>query len=148
MELSTFGAVLRFALDLESQLAQFYTKAAGTATRESLRADLADLAAAGERSGRRLEQVRRQQVNEMLLEPIHGIDASAYRVEPALPTDDATLLAAALHNERVAERFYQDMASLLSIPEVVRSLSRMADAHAQNRQRLSSLGVIHHAQGA
>jgi len=138
MELNTFGAVLRFALDLESRLAAFHRDAAQAMGDASARGVLVELAEAGEQNTRTLERVRRQQVNEMLLEPIHDVDAAQYEPDLASPAGEDGLLAAARRAESTAERFYHDMARLLSIPEVARSFSRMAEAHARNRQKLSA----------
>jgi rubrerythrin len=138
MELTTFGAVLKFALDLESRLTQFYAEAAGAADAQSLKGVLNELAAAGETNARKLEQVRRQQVNEMLLEPIDNANATSYEPDLTPPESDSGRLAAARSAESAAERFYHDMARLLSIPEVVRSFARIAEMHAQSRRKLSS----------
>jgi rubrerythrin len=138
MELNTFGAVLRFALELESRLATFYGDAAQTIGDVSARRVLTELAEAGEQNTRKLEQVRRQQVNEMLLEPIHDVDAAQYEPDLGPRAGEDAVLAAARRAESTAERFYHDMARLLSIPEVARSFARMAEAHARNRQKLSA----------
>jgi rubrerythrin len=138
MELNTFGAVLRFALELESRLATFYGDAAQTTGDAPARGVLVELAEAGEQNARKLERVRRQQVNEMLLEPIHDVDSAQYEPDLAPHAGEEAALDAARRAEGTAERFYHDMARLLSIPEVARSFSRMAEAHARNRQKLSA----------
>ncbi len=78
MELTTFGAALKFALDQEAALAGFCAEAAA-ASEEPLRGILRELAASGDVNRRKLEQVRRQQVNEMLLEAIQGLDTEDYQ---------------------------------------------------------------------
>jgi hypothetical protein len=137
MELNTFGSILRFALGLESRLAAFYGDAAQTGGETSAGRALAELAEAGRQNGQKLERVRRQQVNEMLLEPIRDVDAAKYEPDLTSHAGDEAALAAARNAEGTAEAFYRDMAGLLSIPEVARSFARMAETHARNRQKLS-----------
>src|SRR5574340_796544 len=125
MELTTFGAVLKFALEQEAALAGLYAAAA-----EAGRELPAELAANGERNRKRLELIRRQQVNEMLLEAVQGLDTEDYRLDAG----DAARLEAA---EATLERFYREAAARLSLPEVVRSFGRLAEEHAQTRARLA-----------
>jgi hypothetical protein len=132
MELITFGAVLKFALDQEAALAGFCAGAA-TASAEPLRGVLADLAARGDANRRKLEQIRRQQVNEMLLEAIQGLNAADY--QPDLSAGDARTAAAGA--ETKLECFYRDAAARLSLPEAGRSFRRLADGHAQALARLT-----------
>jgi rubrerythrin len=138
MELNTFGALLKFALELEEAAARFYEGAANAARDEALRNALAARAESAKKNTQRLERVRREQVNEMLLESIEGLRESDYRAggdaSPGAGDDDLTASAAAL--EAACERFYRDAAERLSIPEVVRSFRRLADAHARNRAEL------------
>ena len=75
MELSKFGAILGFAIDLEGRAAEFYEAAAGVAPSP----ELTHAAAAASKRLSRLERMRRELVNEMLLEPIAGFEP------PALP---------------------------------------------------------------
>jgi rubrerythrin len=138
MELNTFGALLKFALELEEAAARFYEKAAKAARDEAPRSGLAARAESARKNRQRLERVRREQVNEMLLESIEGLRESDYRAggdaSAAAADDDLTASAAEL--EAACERFYRDAAERLSIPEVVRSFQGLADAHARNRAQL------------
>ena len=135
MELNTFGALLKFALGLEDAAARFYEEAAQAARDDALRSALAARAESTKRNRQRLERVRREQVNEMLLESIEGLREGDYRpaADPSA-LDDLTASAAEL--ESACERFYRDAAERLSIPEVVRSFQRLADAHARSRAQL------------
>ena len=135
MELNTFGALLKFALELEDGAARFYGEAAEAARDEALRGALAARAESTKRNRQRLERVRREQVNEMLLESIEGLRESDYR-PAADPSALGDLTASAAELESACERFYRDAAERLSIPEVVRSFQRLADAHARSRAQL------------
>jgi hypothetical protein len=85
MELATFGAVLTFAIDFEARLGALYT--ALGASIPAMAAEMAQGAAACARRGTLLERVRRENVTEMILEPIHGYDSNDY----VLPAPRAAL---------------------------------------------------------
>ncbi len=112
--LNTFGAILTYAIDLESRLAAYYT-ALGNADR-SAEAD-------GRRA--RLERVRRENVVEITLEPIEGLDESNY----ALNLDDQSP-AGQMAVEQTAVRFYADVAPKINVRQAQRALERCGKAHA------------------
>ena len=68
MELSKFGPILKFAIDLERRAAEFYEAAAAVEPSPQLEQS----AAATRQRLSRLELMRRELVNEILLEPIAG----------------------------------------------------------------------------
>lgn len=139
--MNTFGALLRFALELEERAAALYRQAARAARDARLKTALEGLAREGERHRQRLERERRENINEMLLESVHGMRADDYRLElqPSLEARDPELLQMARRSEEILERFYLDAASRLSVPEVARSLVRLAEAHKNHRVRLNEL---------
>ncbi len=141
MELNTFGALLKFALALEDAAVRFYEEGAEASQTEPLRGTLAALAQAGKRNRQRLERVRREHVNEMLLESVEGLKAGDYQVGAPVPSGacDGELRSSAVSLEAVAERFYREAADRLSIPEVVRSFLRLADGHARTGNQLKGV---------
>ena len=70
MELRKFGPILKFAIELERRAAEFYEGAAAVAPSPQL----TQSAAAARKRLSRLELMRRELVNEMLLEPIAGFE--------------------------------------------------------------------------
>lgn len=140
MDLNTFGALLRFALELEETAVRFYEEAAKAAQGETLRHSFAECAEAASKNQRTLERVRREQVNEMLLESIEGLRDGDYQVGAAASAGmgDGELTSSAAQLEAGMERFYRNAADRLSIPEVVRSFARLADGHARNRSQLGT----------
>ena len=135
MELSTFGGVLNFALELERKALEFYRRAVSTAQpqdpklEETLRTLLAD----SERALRRLERVRREHINEMLLEKITGLKEDDYQLslEPSEGLEH-DILASARRLEELAHRFYRDAAEQLNLPDVARIFSRLAAEKADH----------------
>lgn len=132
-ELSTFGAVLRFAIEWEGRAVAFYEQAAGSGGQ----ALFTELAQGSLRRLRRLEQARREGVAEMILEPIQGLDGDAYRVDLDVQ-DQAGLVQQARALEETAARFYTDAAEKLPIREVVRLFRQMAQENEQRRARLGT----------
>jgi rubrerythrin len=132
MELNTFGAILGFAIEWEKRAAAFYE--AGAQNR--LLSLFLELAQGARRRLRRLEQARQEGVAEMILEPIHGLDGEAYRLDFSPETEEAALLQQARRLEETAARFYQDAASRMPIREVARLLQGLAQENVKRRERL------------
>jgi hypothetical protein len=112
--LNTFGAILTFAINLETALRDYY-RAAGSADR------------ANEADKRRdtLERTRREHVLEITLEPIEGLDEADY----AFNFEDTS--AAGQHaNEQNAARFYGDVAPKINVRQAQRALERCGKQHA------------------
>ncbi len=130
MELTTFGAMLRFAIELEAGLQSLYARWQQSQIDPRLAAALAEASSQARRNLLSLERIRREQVNEMLLESVEGIESSDYTLEEAdRPASGAALQEA----EALAERFYRNAGRTISIPEVARSLHRLAELHARRK---------------
>ena len=108
-ELTNFGSLVRFAIALEDAAAAFCHGLV-----ETTGGDLAQLAAehAGQHKERRrtLERIRRN-VNEMILEPITGLDGRRYAIE-VRPVAGPADLAAGVRLEETAARFYSESAEV------------------------------------
>lgn len=137
MDLATFGAILSFAIDIEEQAAQFYEAAA------PLHDQFATLASACRKNGKQLERIRRENVAEMILEPITGFESDDYTPDLALPGDASPVDAAsqAAQVEMTFERFYEVAAEKLPIKEVSRRLEKLARQHRQSHADLTALAA-------
>lgn len=132
-ELTNFGSLIRFAIELESETAAFY----GTAARLLDAGPSARLALelAAQHEGRRdlLVRTRQQKLNEMVLEPITGLDGRRY-VFDATAGERAEAIPKALALEEVARRLYAEAsvvaASLLT--EAARTFRKLADENGRN----------------
>lgn len=111
--LNTFGAILSYAAEMEAQLGAYY---AGIG--ESERARAADKRRA------KLERARRENVVEITLEPIEGLDVADYALDLAdvSPQGQAAL-------EKVAARFYRDAAPKINVRAAQRALERCGKEH-------------------
>ncbi len=132
MELGTFGAILRFAVELEQRGAEFYEAAA----RGEVETLFRELAQGARKRVARLEQARREGVAEMILESITGLDGGAYAVALDPEADAATLRVQARTLEETAARFYRDAAAKLPIREVARLFQRLAQEHESGSERV------------
>ena len=113
--LNTFGAILTFAIELEARLRDYY-QAVGNSSR----------AADADKRRANLERVRRENVTEIKLEPIEGLDEANY----ALNLDD-TSLTGQQTIERTAARFYVEVAPKINVREAQRALERCGRQHEE-----------------
>lgn len=112
--LNTFGAILTFAIDLETRLGGYYA-----------RAGAADKASAAEKRRAKLERARREYVLEITLEAIDGLNEAHY----ALALDDLTPAGQAAA-ARTAARFYAEVAPHINVRDAQRILEKCGREHA------------------
>ena len=139
-ELTTFGSVLRFALELESAASAFYGSATDVLEKDGLEALARELSAQHANRHRLLERSR-QRVNEAVLEPIAGLDGSAFAFD-ATPAPADRVLAKALRLEEVAESFYRESGTVAKsvLVEASRTFRKLAEENARNAARLREIG--------
>ncbi|MEM3364982.1 MAG: hypothetical protein QXM93_01035, partial [Candidatus Methanomethyliaceae archaeon] len=80
MELGTFGAILKFANELESESLDFYKRLSET-TQGELKNLFSSLAEASRKNQQIIEKTRRMNVAEMILETITGFNSDTYAVD-------------------------------------------------------------------
>ncbi len=126
MPLTNFGAILNFAETLEKDDMGFYARAVGTLADGAHQALFEALAGEGKKNIALVQRTRRENVTEMILEPIQGLARGSYQVATnAMDTDDLVLAAIAL--EQRAYHYYSDAADKIrALPEVSRALKMLA----------------------
>jgi rubrerythrin len=142
MELATVGAVLAFAIKLEGRGAELYDQAASLATDSNSREAFLSLAEAKGKRRKLLERSRREFVNEMLLEPIEGLDGSDYLIDTDLRAemDSDAALRWAVGWEEVSRSLYVDAAQKIShLPQLARVFKKLGKESAGERLSLQSL---------
>jgi rubrerythrin len=143
MQLGTAGAVLSFAIKLEGQAAEFYDGVASLTEDSRAIEELLWLAEAKTKRKARVERSRREFVNEMLLEPIAGLDASDYLTGTKLTSDmdSHTALRLATELEENSQALYLDAAEKIShLPQLARVFKKLGQESADHKLRLESLG--------
>lgn len=141
MKLGTAGAVLAFAIELESKSAEFYQEVASLAKDHTDSELLSSLAEAKRERKKLLERSRREYVNEILLEPIDGLEGSQYLGQTGLSSenDPSAVEQVADELEANSRRFYLEAADLITLPQIARVLRKLAEGNAEHRLRLDSL---------
>ena len=134
MTLNTFGAILTFAIELEDAMQSFY-KAASAVGGESAELFGRYARKSGERK-QRLIGIRQENVTEMVLEPISGLNVEDYRPDAATPTDRASALLEAARLEQRTERFYTDAGPKINVSEPRRAFAKFAQENAKRLQEI------------
>lgn len=127
ISLNTFGSVLTFAVELEDALQKFYEAAS------SFGEPFEDYARKSAKRKQRLIATRQDNVTEIVLEPITGLDGNRYAVDSSAPADVAAAKAQASHNEAQAEQFYLDSGPKLNVTEARRLFAKLAQESAERR---------------
>ena len=124
MQLNKFGAILAFAIDLEENAARFYREAAGADPSQGLE----ECAAAAQKRLSRLQRMRRELVNEMLLEPIDGFDPPALVGLEIDSMDPERVQEQRAQIERTRKQFYAIASSKIATvaPAISRAFRKMA----------------------
>ncbi len=112
--LNAFGAIMTYAIELETRLNAYYQKAGN-----------ADRAAEADKRRSKLERARRTYVLEITLEPIDGLDEADY----AMNLDDASP-AGQKAVEQIATQFYTDVSPHINVRDAQRLLEKCAKEHA------------------
>lgn len=141
MKLGTAGAVLAFAIDLEARSAEFYEEVAAVAKDPDYSEVCLSLAEAKRERKKLLERSRREFVNEILLEPIDGLEASQQLAQTGLTSekDPEAARRVAAELEANSRRLYMDAAELITLPQIARVLRKLAQENAGHKHRVDSL---------
>jgi rubrerythrin len=143
MPLQNFGSILNFAEELESQDRQFYETAAGNPACSAHKTLFAELAAEAGRNIRTVQRIRRENVTEMILEPVKDFTRAPYceACEGAATKPAPEILATAQRLEARAERYYAEAAEKIkALPEVSRALKTLGKNRKAHVGKLASLG--------
>ena len=130
MSLTQFGSILSFAILLEEKLVGFYTN---LASKENgiLSEEFSKRAKACVKCKQRLERSRRENITEITLEPIEGLDESNYRMD---------LSGKSLQDIDVIEKqivtFYFDVTPKINVLETRRVLKRCHNEHKKLKKLL------------
>ena len=142
MELGNFGAVLTFAAELEAGDRQFYMNAMKNPVTERYRSIFEEAAAVLMKNEKDLLRARRENVTEMILEPIHDFRVEVFS-SPRSGAGEGTaesVVEEAVEIEARAIQFYLLAADKMrALPEVSRLLTKVSKSRAGNQTRLESL---------
>ena len=110
MTLSTFGAIMGFAAEMVQQTETFYKTRVQKAKDPILREALQALSEEEAKNYSLMERTRRENVTEMILEPIAELDIDDYKIEMngMDQTKDADFLKTALILGERKRRFFSE----------------------------------------
>lgn len=142
MPLENFGSILNFAEELESQDQEFYEAVAVNPACSGQKQMFDQFAADAKKNVKTVQRTRRENVTEMILEPIKDFVRAPYcevcQAAPGMTAEDA--LAAANRLEDRAVRYYTEAAAKIkALPEVARALKLLAKKHKAHRGSLAAV---------
>jgi len=142
MALSTFGAIMGFAAKMVGQTRDTYKALIEKAKNPALKEAFQDLAVDKGKNHSLMEKIRRENVTEMILEPITGLHEEDYEVDlkELQQKDDADLLRVALTLEEREKKFFQDASTKVPLPEVARIFRKISRKMDENLEKLQGLG--------
>lgn len=151
MSLQNFGGILSFAAELEAADHAFYLACAANPACADFKSVLQELALEAKKSEKLMLRTRRENVTEMILEPIRD-----FTKEPFLTNRDGIegmdldeILAKSIEVEETAERFYREAAQKINaLPEVSRALARTANRRATNKDRIENFASARNTKSA
>jgi hypothetical protein len=142
MELTNFGIVLTFAAELEAADSQFYLRASKNPVMDQFQSTLEEVNAILKKNEKELLRARRENVTEMILEPIQDFHAATFSCDRSGAEENraAAVLDKAVEIEANAGRFYAVAAEKMrALPEVSRLLAKVGKIRTGNRMKLASL---------
>ena len=143
MDLTTFGAIMGFAAEMAEKTEGTYKTLARKAKDSALKGAIEALAEQEGKTRALMVQTRRENVTEMLLEPVTGLQQEEYEIglEVTEMMEDAGLLKAALMLEEREKKFFRDASSKVPLPEVARIFRKVAQKKEENLTKLQGLGL-------
>ena len=141
MTLSTFGAIMGFSVEMVQQTETFYKTMLQKAKDPVLREALQVLLEEEGKNYSLVEKTRRENVTEMILEPIAGLHRADHEIEMKGmdQTMDADLLKTALVLEERERRFFSEVSEKVPLPEVGRIFRKMAQKKERSLAKLKTL---------
>lgn len=141
MPLNNFGSICNFAEAMEKLLTTFYESAAANPACAAMTEHFQRFARDSRKQTQTLQRVRRENVTEMILEPIQDFHRQPFAMEFLDPADRALeeILEDARRLEETAEAFYRSaMEKIKALPEAARAMKTIGKKHTAHRQELAA----------
>lgn len=140
MPLENFGSILNFAEEIERQDEAFYNAAADNPACAEQKALLQQFAADAGKNIKNIQRTRRENVTEMILEPIKDFVRAPFceQCEGVAAMSASEVLDTAKTLENRAEKYYTEAAAKIkALPEVARALKTIGKKHAAHLRKLT-----------
>ena len=143
MALTTFGAIMGFAAEMVKQAEDIYKTLAQKTENNALKEVFEALSGEEGKNHGLMIKTRRENVTEMILEPVTGLHQEDYEIHLKITDlrEDADLLRAALILEERGKKFFQGASAKVPLPEVARIFRKMVQRKEENLEKLRGLGI-------
>jgi rubrerythrin len=143
MELTNFGSIMSFAVELEGADKAFYEAAAASPACGAYEDLLEEFARDEKKNEKNMVRARREHVTEMVLEPITDFTGEPFmsdrEITPQMSLEQILALALAL--EEKAQSFYSQAAEKTKgLAEISRVLGKTGKKRAAHKARLEEIG--------
>lgn len=142
MSLKNFGGVLDFAIELESSDASFLQEAISNVKSIDNIDLLQRFIQENKKNIKLLTRARQENVTEMILESISGLDAEQYQISKVDPKnlEETGLIDRIKKLEERAERFYQEAAEKIKpVSDAAGTFEKLAKKRRKRKQEIESL---------
>ena len=142
MPLENFGSILNFAENLECQDQEFYEVVAANPACTAYKSVFEELAADVRKNVKTVQRARRENVTEMILEPIKDFTRARFceACQGAESMTAAEVLETAQRLETRAENYYNEAAEKIkALPEVARALKKLGKKRRAHLEKLKAL---------
>jgi rubrerythrin len=141
MALNTFGAIMGFAAEMIQQTETLYKTMVQKAKEPVLKEALQVMLEEEGKNHSLMEKTRRENVTEIILEPVTGLQQGDYEVEMKGmdQAQEEDLLKMALILEEREQRFFNDVSDKLPFPEVARIFRKMAQKKEKSIAKLRAV---------
>ena len=136
MELKNFGSILNFAAELEAADEAFYRRAAQNSACVPYKDIFEELVREHKQNEEKILRIRRENVTEMILEPIKDFMSHPFLMESGdvERMDFQAVLQTARKLEIRSEHYYSEAAEKIkALPEVSRELRKIGKKHEMHR---------------
>jgi len=124
LQLGTFGAIVKYAIEIEDATSKFYDSLSQKAP-ETAKGIIHEFSDASKKNKLTLEKTRRMEMQEMILEAITGIDSANYEAKFEI-LDFVGGVNNAVWIEQKASSFYCDSSKKLGfLPNAARTLEKI-----------------------
>ena len=142
MPLENFGSILNFAEQIESEDQAFYEILAANPACSEHKELFEGFAGDAKKNVKSIQRARRENVTEMILEPIRNFTRAPFceECEGADRLSAGEALETAMRLEKRAQRYYSEAAEKIkSQPEVARALKTVGKKRQAHIDRLAGL---------
>ncbi|MFW9967597.1 MAG: hypothetical protein ACFFEA_10630 [Candidatus Thorarchaeota archaeon] len=141
MELGTAGSILSYGIELEVKALEFYLRILTDDVSPHARVVLEAIHKQHRKMSRKLDRMRKENVTEMILEPIYGFQSHDYILDLTSPVEGNNILTTAKQIEELIQDFCNNAAMKVAfLPDLSQLLVDLGRMSRRNLDSLAELG--------